>query len=43
MGAPTGVDVEAIRLQNEELKRDNDELRTQMRSLNDKIAAEADA
>ncbi|KAG5177069.1 hypothetical protein JKP88DRAFT_189471 [Tribonema minus] len=39
MGAPTGVDIEAIRLQNEELKRDNELLRSQMQAMNEKLSS----
>ncbi|CAM9352442.1 unnamed protein product, partial [Chrysoparadoxa australica] len=37
MGAPTGVDVEAIRVQNDELKKENEELRAQIQSLSEKV------
>ncbi|CAM9599754.1 unnamed protein product, partial [Choristocarpus tenellus] len=37
MGAPTGVDVEAIRLKNDELKKENEELRTQILGLTEKV------
>eukprot|EP00752_Nemacystus_decipiens_P008734 g7795.t1 len=43
MGAPTGVDAEAMRLQNEEFKKENEELRSKLQSLTDKMTAEADA
>ncbi|CAM9398518.1 unnamed protein product, partial [Sphacelaria rigidula] len=37
MGAPTGVDAEAMRLQNEEYKKENDELRSKLQSLTEKV------
>ncbi|CAM9488687.1 unnamed protein product, partial [Ascophyllum nodosum] len=37
MGAPTGVDAEAMRLQNEEIKKENDELRSKLQSLTEKV------
>ncbi|CAN0335031.1 unnamed protein product, partial [Ectocarpus sp. 12 AP-2014] len=37
MGAPTGVDAEAMRLQNEEFKRENEELRSKLQSLTEKV------
>ncbi|CAM9645931.1 unnamed protein product, partial [Ectocarpus sp. 13 AM-2016] len=43
MGAPTGVDAEAMRLQNEEFKRENEELRSKLQSLTEKMTAEVDA
>eukprot|EP00903_Cladosiphon_okamuranus_P006872 g6693.t1 len=43
MGAPTGVDAEAMRLQNEEYKKENEELRSKLQSLTEKMTAEADA
>lgn len=37
MGAPTGVDAEAMRLQNEEFKKENEELRSKLQSLTEKV------
>lgn len=37
MGAPTGVDAEAMRLQNEEFKKENDDLRSKLQSLTEKV------
>lgn len=37
MGAPTGVDAEALRLQNEEFKKENEELRSKLQSLTEKV------
>ena len=34
VGAPTGVDIDAIRLENEKLKKEKAELETQLKSLN---------
>ncbi|CAM9242866.1 unnamed protein product [Pylaiella littoralis] len=42
MGAPTGVDAEAMRLQNEEFKKENDELRSKLQSLTEKMTVQAD-
>eukprot|EP00904_Undaria_pinnatifida_P006829 jgi/Undpi1/3276/HiC_scaffold_15.g06650.m1 len=39
MGAPTGVDAEAMRLQNEEFKKENDDLRSKLQSLTEKLMA----
>lgn len=36
MGAPTGVDAEAMRLQNEEYKKENEELRSKLQILTEK-------
>ena len=38
MGAPTGIDVEAIRAENESLKKDKAELQTAVDELNQKLA-----
>lgn len=38
MGAPTGVDAEAMRLQNEEYKKENEELRSKLQSLTEKVS-----
>ncbi|KAF0689220.1 Aste57867_19307 [Aphanomyces stellatus] len=40
MGAPTGVDVEAMRLENEELKKKNAELTKVIEELNKRLTAE---
>ncbi|EQC33334.1 hypothetical protein SDRG_09310 [Saprolegnia diclina VS20] len=40
MGAPTGVDVEAMRLENEELKKKNAELQKTIEELNKRLTAE---
>ena len=34
MGAPTGVDIDAIRLENEKLKKEKQELEDQLKKLN---------
>ncbi len=34
MGAPTGVDIDAIRLENEKLKKEKAELESQLKTLN---------
>jgi hypothetical protein len=45
MGAPTGVDVEALRIENEELKKEVVELRTTQEEMSQRLreAEEADA
>ena len=39
MGAPTGVDVEAIKAENVTLKSENDELKAKITELNGALAA----
>mmetsp|Transcript_15483 Transcript_15483/g.23058 ORF Transcript_15483/g.23058 Transcript_15483/m.23058 type:complete len:96 (+) Transcript_15483:946-1233(+) len=38
MGAPIGVDVEAIQLQNEELKEENERLKLQLKNMSEKVS-----
>jgi hypothetical protein len=37
MGAPTGIDVEAIRLENDKLKKEKAELEGQLKALSAKV------
>ena len=38
MGAPTGVDIEALRAENEQLKVDKTQLEVAVKDLNSKLA-----
>jgi len=37
MGAPTGVDVEAMRAENEQLRKEREELRSTIEELNGRV------
>ena len=39
MGAPTGVDIEALRAENEQLKVDKTQLEVAVKDLNSKLAS----
>jgi len=43
MGAPTGVDVEAMRAENEQLRKEREELRTTIEELNGRLQEHAAA
>jgi len=43
MGAPTGVDVEAMRTENEQLRKEREELRTTIEDLNSRLQEHAAA
>ena len=40
MGAPTGVDVEALRAENEALRKEREELRSTIEDLNSRLTSE---
>jgi predicted nuclease with TOPRIM domain len=39
MGAPTGIDVEAMRAENEQLRKEREELRSTVEELNSRVRA----
>lgn len=41
MGAPTGVDVEAMRAENEQLRKEREELRSTIEELNGRLQEQA--